>query len=129
MKRSLLLSNLALLGALTVAGVARADNYTNWITIVNLEALADEMVVYTSGVPNDLTNNPASCTGGTSRYYVHTASTTPEGRELMSKTLLSAFLAGRKVQLYVESAATGRCYQVGSTTYATYHRVQLNKDN
>ena len=129
MKRSFLLSNLALLGALTVAGVARADNYTQFMTIVSLEVLGDEMVVYTSGVPNNPTNNPGGCTGGTARYYVHTASTSPEGRELMSKTLLSAFLAGRKVELYVESAATGKCYQVGSTTYATYHRVGLNKDN
>ena len=103
----LTLSSVFGLGMLLVAGAARADGYSSYVTIRALEQTGDEYVIWTTGVTNNATNNPASCTSGVGKYYFYTSGLTAASKELMTRTLLSAFLAGRKVQLIVKSTT---CY-------------------
>ena len=117
------LSYFSAAAVLMAAGVAQADNYSEWITIDQLLAVGDEFVVYTTGASNNATNNPATCSAGVGQYFFNTGQTSAAGRELMTRTLLAAFLAGKKVQFYVENA-TNPCYN----NYPTYTRVAVDKD-
>lgn len=115
--KHLLLSCLTASGILAGPGVARADNWTGYGTITELVALGDEYVVHISGITNNSTNNPGSCTNGTGVYYFNTAQTTAAGRELMTKTLLAAFLAGKEVSFWVESSAGSNACGTNAPTY------------
>lgn len=109
------------LGVLLVAGAARADNYSSFIIIDALEQEGDEYVTWTTGVTNNATNNPASCSAGVGKYFFYTAGLTAASKELMTRTLLSAFLAGRKVQFTVKSST---CYN----NYPVISSVSVDKD-
>jgi hypothetical protein len=54
------------------------------------------------GWPGNSTNDPADCTSVVPFYTIRVANLAAlEDRENVAKTLLAAYLAGRKVQLYV----------------------------
>ncbi|XXX79850.1 hypothetical protein WMF30_13855 [Sorangium sp. So ce134] len=68
----------------------------------------------------NVNGNPASCAN--TGYFEPFASATATERELMDKTLLSAFLAGRKVKINISNST---CSAGG---YPVYIWVQLSKD-
>ena len=98
------------------AGAApKNDDYTNWEKIDELVAID---AAYRVRLPR--INNPKKC--AKSDYYETVPGTSAAQIESMNKTLLSAFLAGRKVKLLVES---DRC---SSNERPAYYAVML-KDN
>jgi hypothetical protein len=70
-----------------------------------------------TAVPNNGANDPAGCVASSTpnigRFVMGTGFT-QEGRELIAKTLLSAFLAGKQVQVEVGSSV---CSGGGNPTY------------
>lgn len=67
--------------------------------------------------------NPAGC--GASDYALM-GGATAEQRQLLARTLLSAFLAGRKVRLYISSSV---CATTVSPSRPTFGSVSLDKDH
>jgi hypothetical protein len=85
---------------LGVSAVAMAAQWSSTVTIQRLEAGhgADMYRVYPA---SGSATNPASCSG--SNYYEIQSNEPAATRELYARTLLSAYLAGQKVQIYVSS--------------------------
>ncbi len=112
------LVGLIVAATLSIAGSAFAGTWSpTYLQISNLETAVDGYVVY----PGTAINNPAGC-ANTSQVF-GSASTTAAEKELMSKTLLSAFLANRKVRLNVASTT---CSSGG---YPVYLGVRVDSDN
>jgi hypothetical protein len=89
------------LGIVFTALGAWAATWTSYFEIQNLDTvhLEDAYIVY----PNGSVSNPNGCANAD---YYEVISTSPAAtRELMNKTLLSAFLAGRKVRLSISTAS------------------------
>lgn len=109
---------MALSGAAALAMTSSAWAYYwsayNTITILNT-APGIGYRVYTAS-----TTNPASC-ANTGRVDP-SSTTSADQRELMDKTLLAAFLAGRKVKMGISDTA---CTTDG---YPIYLHVQVDKD-
>jgi hypothetical protein len=72
--------------------------------------LGFQVVPETNSVANNSTNDPANCVPSDnpyiSRFYLLNSNYTTEQRELLSRTLLSAFLAGKPVKLWVSETST-----------------------
>jgi hypothetical protein len=103
----------AILGSSVFAAAdTRAAEWTVSFKIAQLDGKANvggyEVVPATNTVVNNSGNDPANCVPSSSthvgRFYM-LDNNTPEGRELMAKTLLAAYLSGKPVKLYVSSAA------------------------
>ncbi len=112
---------MGLLGAatLTLATSAWAGVWSSYITIENLDTAPDGYWVYAnSSTP---LNNPAGCANTTYAVPYSSASTTE--KDLMSKTLLSAFLANRKVRLNMASTV---CSGSGTSGYPVYLNVRVD---
>lgn len=112
MKRSYIMG---LVGAatLSLAASAWAGAWTSYGQINNLDTSGDAYIVYMV-----TSTNPAGC-ANTGQVEVYPSSTASE-KELMNKTLLSAFLANRKVKLNVSSTT---CSASG---YPTYYQVRVD---
>jgi hypothetical protein len=91
------LMGLVAAATLSIAGSAWAGYWSNYVPISMLETAADGYVVY----PGAALNNPGGCTNATPAYGY--ASSTAAEKDAMNKTLLSAFLANRKVKLNIAS--------------------------
>jgi hypothetical protein len=100
---------------LTCAGAALADQWTGSFTIDTLSMLngGDSYIVSGSS-----TINPARC--ASTDYREVGTSVGAASREFMNRTLLSAFLAGRKVRLNLSQN------QCGATGRPAYYAVQLD---
>lgn len=96
MKKSYL-QGLAIAATLLIGGTAFAGFWSSYVQISNLDTAADGYIVY----PDTAVNNPANCTD-TSQVWGYSGSSSVE-KDLMNKTLLSSFLANRKVRLNVAS--------------------------
>lgn len=97
---------LSVLATLTLTGIAFADQMTGFFTISSLSLTngGDSYIVTGSS-----TINPAGCAA--TDYKEVGTTVGAESRDLMNRTLLSAFLAGRKVRLNLSQnhcGATGR---------------------
>jgi hypothetical protein len=105
---------MGLLGAatLSLAGGAWAGQWTGYVQIANLDTSGDAYIVYSSS-----TLNPAGC-AATGQAVVYPSSTAAE-KDLMNKTLLSAFLANRKVRL---DLSVNTC----SGGFPTYYQVRVD---
>jgi hypothetical protein len=67
-------------------------------------------------------NNPAGC--GSADYALMNTAAAAEARELMSRTLLGAFLAGRKVRLHLSDLTCSST----SPTRPIFGAVSVDKD-
>jgi hypothetical protein len=99
----------AMFAGLMLLGAAQADaGVDGWTSYFNIEYLDSSSTGAGEGYsvkgPGDFTgslSNPANCTGSLTYAYVSTADTTATKRDMINKTLLSAFLAGKQVRLYM----------------------------
>jgi hypothetical protein len=104
---------------LSLATSAWAGFWSNYVTIANLDTAVDGYVVY----PGTSAGNPGNCAsvapGSVSPIYMYSGATAAE-KDLMNKTLISAFLSNRKVRLNVASTV---CTAAG---YPEYIAVRLD---
>lgn len=91
------------ISSVLVAAVAHADSWTIWGRIMDLQTVSDHG--YRVQLGASLIQNPAGC-ANSDFYEAHNSLTAAE-LDLQNRTLLSAFLAGRKVRLYITSASCG----------------------
>lgn len=98
MKKAIVMGLLSA-ATLSLATSAWAGYWSGYFAISSLDTAVDGYVV-TPGTP---IANPAGCTNA-SPIYMNPGMTAGE-KDLMNKTLLSAFLANRKVSLNVASGA------------------------
>jgi len=105
----------AVSAVLTVASVALADQWTGGFTIDRLSMVNGGDSYIVSGAS---TINPAGC--GSTDYREVGTTVSAVSRDLMNKTLLSAFLAGRKVRL---NLSQNHC---GATGRPAYYAIQLD---
>lgn len=118
-----------LAGALFIGDDARAaaDRYSSFFTIKSIETDGDSYMIFPENLPNDAVNDPANCVpsgipivGAYRLTSARVAAGAP--RELIAKTILSAFMAGRKIKLYLAGADC-----VGSGAWPAYSGVQLDR--
>jgi hypothetical protein len=103
---------------LLVATAAWAGIETAWFSLATLEAFTGASETYRVYPDNYTLDNPAHCTV-TSYAEILTSATAAE-RDLMSKTLLAAFLSGRKIKLGISST------QCSVSNAPAYYMVRLN---
>jgi len=110
-------SVMGLLGAaiLSLAGGAWAGVWGGYGRIHNLDTSGEAYIVYMT-----TSTNPAGC-ANTGQVHVFPSAAAAE-KELMSRTLLSAFLANRKVALNISS---NTCSASG---YPTYYQVRVDHE-
>lgn len=117
--------------ATLLAGNARADNWSGFFKIALLETHSNGgFVIHVTAdtLPNNATNNPAGCpngipTGFMWKYSYYTSGNpydTAEFREQVRQMLMSAYLSGRRVSLYVDSNG-GTCGLSGDFSSAYNH--------
>lgn len=107
--------------SLSLAGTAFAGFWSpSYVAINNLDTDGLGYVVY----PGTTVNNPAGCvdTSPVSGY----SGTSADERDLMDRTLLSAFLANRKVRLNIASTA---CSGSGTSGHPVYLAVRVDFAN
>jgi hypothetical protein len=107
------LKGLVVAATLSLATTAFAGIWSSYTQLANLDTAADGYIVY----PATAVNNPAGCSD-TSQVWGYSASTAEE-KDLMNRTLLSAFLANRKVRLNIASS-------VCSGTHPVYLAVRVD---
>jgi hypothetical protein len=105
---------------LSLSGAARAEQLTSYFYIQNLDANYAGGGSYTVYAKNYTIPNPKGCANtGKAEIYVNAAAA---DRDLMNKTLLAAFMAGRQVRL---SISTATC---SANNYPAYALVRLDAD-
>jgi len=121
--------SLVVVFAVTILGAARADaaadTWTSNIAIQYLDTTSPTSVgdAYAIGGPGSFTgafSNPAGCTGDLRYAYVSTADvTTSAQKDLISRTVLAAFLAGKSIRLQMSGTrcTTGGVGGSGSPVY------------
>jgi hypothetical protein len=103
---------------LSVTATAMAASTTNYFYIMNLDAITSSGGGYVVYSKDYTMPNPAGCANsGKAEVY---KSATAEERELMNKTLLASFMAGRQVKL---SLSTSTC---SINNYPAYHMVRVD---
>jgi hypothetical protein len=106
-RKSTLRGVLAVAMGLLVTNVALAASWSNFMVIDQLgtEWQIGEFAIWNPGVTNSDTNDPANCVPSGSAITRYSVKSGQDAAHLdrMYKTLLSAFLAGRKVQLNVST--------------------------
>jgi hypothetical protein len=111
--KKMYLKGLVVAATLSIASTAFAGFWSSYVQLTNLDTAADGYIVY----PSAAINNPAGCSDP-SQVWGYSGSTDVE-KDLMNKTLLSAFLANRKVRLNVAST-------VCSGTHPVYLAVRVD---
>lgn len=115
-----LIAGAALLSLPLLPGVAHAEQQTSYFYIQNLDANYGGGGSYTVYAKDYTIPNPKGCANsGKAEVYV---SASAVDRELMNKTLLAAFMAGRKVKL---SISTATC---SANNYPAYAMVRVDAD-
>lgn len=97
---------------LSLATSAWAGYWSNFVTIASLDTAVDGYVV----TPGASVGNPNNCANA-SPIYMYSGATAGE-KDLMNKTLISAFLSNRKVKLNVASTV---CTAAGYPAYIAVH--------
>jgi hypothetical protein len=113
--------------ALLAVGAAWAATDSTYFTVLNLVLEESNAKGYTVVPQEALTgtdNNPHSCQNGPGRF-LPLSTTDATSRDLQNRTLLSAFLAGKKVSLRLSSDA---CSGTGTQGYPVYFGVKLRND-
>lgn len=90
----------------TIAGMAWATNSSDYFVIKNI--LSDgstDLYVYPEAITDNSNNDPANCGNPITRYAVSSA-LAEEAKDRLHKTLLSAFLAGKKVSVRIQETGT-----------------------
>jgi hypothetical protein len=109
---------------------ARADGFSQFFKISKIETHpSGGFTVFVAGTlsANDANNNPASCwqggpSGNMLKYaFFYTSQSTLEEREQIRQLIVSAFLSGRQISVYVSSASSS-CQPEGGSGY---RRVQV----
>jgi hypothetical protein len=91
------------LSVLAAAGTALAAiTFTAYVPIRNLDATPEGMRVYQ---PGSASTNPKGCAN--TDYYEPAAGISVDQRDAFDKVLVSAFLAGRKIKLGIDTLACG----------------------
>jgi hypothetical protein len=103
---------------LSVTTSAMAAQLTAYFELDNLDAITSADAGYVVYPKNYTLPNPASC-ANTGKAEVYQSATAAD-KELMNKTLLSAFMAGRKVRLSLSSSTCS------SNNYPAYHMVRVD---
>jgi hypothetical protein len=119
-QKSIRISILCTAGLLATTA-ALAATQTGWLVIDDLVIGTSMNGAYRVYPIGGATTNPASC-ANTEYYEVSGAATSAE-KDLMNRTLLAAFLAGREIRLMVSGsgcAASGR---------PAYSEVLIDKDH
>jgi hypothetical protein len=100
--------------AAALFGLAPSSNaavgWSQLFTIQRLETSSSDFFVEPLELANNATNDPNNCqtTGSfVTGYRIATSGLTAEARELAAKTLLAAFMGGRKVELHISSTCSG----------------------
>jgi hypothetical protein len=113
-------TNIALALSLSVIAVAASalaavSMSPGYLAIVNLDATPEGTRMWER---SNVTFNPHGCSEV--RFYEPASGISIEQREALDRTLLSAFLAGRKVRLGVDTA------NCGANNAPAYHTVRLD---
>lgn len=111
------ISIMGLLGAatLSLAASASAGVWVGYSKIHNLDTSGGTYIVYTGS-----SSNPAGCSN-TGQFHAFPSATAAD-KDLMNKTLLSAFLANRKVLLNISETTCS------SSGYPTYYQVRVDHE-
>jgi hypothetical protein len=115
-----------LVGLSTGAAWAAPDGWSAYFSIGYMDnddgnnASKDTLSVRKSGFSTF--DNPASCTGNTT-WAVMKANSTAASKELMTRVLTSAYLAGRKVRLQVSGST---CSGGGTTGSPVFYAVAVD---
>jgi hypothetical protein len=105
---------------LSLAAPAMAAQLSAYFYIQNLDSITGSGGGYVVYPKNYTIVNPAGCPNtGKAEVY---AGATAEERDLMNKTLLAAFMAGRMVRLSVSQN------QCSANNYPAYHMVRVDAD-
>jgi hypothetical protein len=85
---------------------ATAHNYTAlWARIIQLETSSGGYNIHIDGgLTNNSANDPANCDGSIYNIYTYKVDDswgTPEAREHLARVVLSAFMSGKSVKMYV----------------------------
>jgi hypothetical protein len=110
------LKGLIVAATLAIAGSAFGGVWAGYFQIANLDTAPDGYIVY----PSTTLNNPAGC-ADTSQVWMYSSATAAE-KDLMNKTLLSAFLDNRKVLLNIASSVCSN----SSPTHPVYLAVRVD---
>jgi hypothetical protein len=108
-------------GTMLLPATALADTWTSYFVIDYLDNdgnTARDAFAVASDV-GSFTTNPAGCAKTT--YAVANPNASAASKEIMNKVLLAAFLAGRKVRLYMSSS-------ICSSGNVTYSAVAVDND-
>jgi hypothetical protein len=94
---------------LFLARDARADSETDWFTISELRTTSSDafVLLLNPGVSNNSKNDPANCqsSGNIVKFEVLTGSSVTQfEKDLMFRTALAAFLAGKEVKVNLSSS-------------------------
>jgi hypothetical protein len=105
---------------LSVAAPVMAAQLTSYFYIQNLDAITSSSGGYAVYARSYTIPNPAGCPN-TGKAEVYTSSTAVD-KDLMNRTLLAAFMAGRQVRLSISQNACS------VNNYPAYHMVRLDAD-
>jgi len=120
---ALILASIGVLVLSASPATAAANRYSDPFVIRAIEVVPGGYNVFPeTGWPGSAANDPAGCVDPLIPFYsLRVANLTLEDRENIAKTILSAYLAGRKVQLYVHGTTCN-----GISPY--YYGVMITND-
>jgi hypothetical protein len=103
---------------LSASATAMAAQTTSYFYVMNLDAITSAGGGYVVYAKDYTIPNPAGCANTGKAEVYKTA--TEEEREIMNRTLLAAFMAGRQVRLSISSATCS------TNNYPAYHMVRVD---
>jgi hypothetical protein len=110
-----------LIGALALSlGFASSAHAASWTTAFQIDFMdssaADggySIVPVSGSVANNSQNDPANCVSGSTpidKFYLYASNISQSGKDLIARTVLAAYLAGKPIKLEVSgvTCANGR---------------------